>query len=213
MGWRTGVREIGRDRFESILERATISGWDDKSSRPSIHITNLPDIEQVTPVFEARWSDLCLDRPIPSGGARGGVGTSGGNRSKHAKFIGDRAEEVVFEYLSSNLPVKSRGTLKWDAKEGNRPGWDLHYVGDSGGTIGVEVKGTTAKCFTSFELTEHERSVASAMGERYHLFLVTECLSPRPRISEIPDPIAEFENGKITITPVLWRVSFETETP
>jgi len=92
-------------------------------------------------------------------------------RSAQAKRIGDRAEQIVKEYLLGSLRPAERETLVHHAAIGETPGYDLSYS-TSDGLIGVEVKGTTAETMDNFELTAGELEAARRLGERYHLYLV-----------------------------------------
>jgi len=62
------------------------------------------------------------------------------------------------------------------AKEGEKPGWDIHY-NDGDYLVAVEVKGTSGSLFSNIELTAQEWKAAQSLGDRYWLYLVTDCLN------------------------------------
>ena len=52
--------------------------------------------------------------------------------------------------------LNPRKDVIWTARAGDKPGYDLSYTSTKGKTVGVEVKGTSSKKMTSFELTSNE---------------------------------------------------------
>lgn len=126
--------------------------------------------------------------------------------SYFSKQVGDRAEEIVFRYLKANLPADQGLTLRWVSKEGETPGWDIEYVDGQNTIRGVEVKGTTGSIFPDIELTDNEWQAAVRMKDRYSIFLVTDCLSKKPKIQELRNPFAQREQGVLEVSPIIWRV-------
>jgi hypothetical protein len=95
--------------------------------------------------------------------------------------------------------------VRWHAAEGDTPGFDISYAGDDA-TIAVEVKGSTARAISTFELTEGELDAAKRLGQHYHLYLVAECGSSTPTIQIIPNPLPFFESQGLLPRPVLFRI-------
>lgn len=61
--------------------------------------------------------------------------------SRNALQIGRRAEEIVLRYLHEHSGELQASNIRWIAKEGLTPGWDIQYANAAGETISVEVKG------------------------------------------------------------------------
>ena len=110
-------------------------------------------------------------RRTPTGGKGSRKASSGLLRhSKRSKEIGDKAEEVVRDWLKENLPGDQGSTVVWAAKEGRHPGWDIEYS-DGESRIAVEVKGTTGSCFPNVQVTANEWLAAERERSQYRLFL------------------------------------------
>jgi hypothetical protein len=105
-------------------------------------------------------------------------------RSPYSSIIGRRAEEIVLAHLKATL------------------GWDIEYHLPAGDLVAVEVKGTGAALFTSFELTAGEWRAARDMRTRYRLALVAACTSNAPRIGWLEDPATHVEDGDFLCTPL-----------
>ena len=135
--------------------------------------------------------------------AEGGGG--GERRSREAKAIGDRGEQIVLEYLRRTLSKRAAGTLRWVAQEGETPGWDIEYRRGRR-VIAVEVKATTGPSFSAFELTTNEWRAARDKGSDYRLGLVARAASPSPRVFFIDDPASRVEAGEFDATVASWRI-------
>lgn len=122
--------------------------------------------------------------------------------SKRSKAIGDRAEEIVNRFLIQ----QKKKHIRWCAREGETPGWDLQYQ-EKGILIKIEVKGTTAKQMVNFEITENEMNAAKKYGDEYFMYLVADCESTNPKIQYIQNPIKMINNKKISSKPVRWKIS------
>ena len=164
----------------------------------------MPDLKEVAPTFVEKTGGLLNIRPR---GDTAEYARSFSGASKNSKQIGDRAEAVIYEHLKATLSPEFRLTLKWDAKEGGTPGWDISYEGESGQRVVVEVKGTSESCFPSIELTDGEFSAAKREGENYWLYLVTKCLTKKPVVGRIQNPAKLVSEGKMTASPTGWRLS------
>jgi hypothetical protein len=97
--------------------------------------------------------------------------------------------------------------IRWLAKEGLTPGWDIQYDDDGGNLIAVEVKGTTDSAFLNIELTDGEWKAAGVMGEHYWLFLVAQCGGAAPQIFRLQNPARFVQLGKAQVVPVTYRFS------
>ena len=97
--------------------------------------------------------------------------------------------------------------IRWCAREGETPGWDIEFSTESG-LVAVEVKGTTGKTFSSIELTRGELEAARQKGKLYWLYLVADVLTHYPRIQCINDPAQLLSHGNILAEPILWRLTF-----
>jgi hypothetical protein len=163
--WGVGVRQLPAETHERILRLAGIP-----VSRTVTTANILPAINGVEiPTTTARYPLMIPQAPATSREA--GSGQSTALYSRNAKMVGDRAEEIVLRYLRSQL-AEIGDSLRWVAREGETPGWDIEYVGTNGEIVAVEVKGTAAAAFTSIELTDGEWTAARKLRHRYRLFLV-----------------------------------------
>jgi hypothetical protein len=177
--WGVGARQLPTETYERILRLAGIP-----VSRTVTTANILPAISDVEiPTTTARYPLMIPQAPTSR---EAGVRQSTAIYSRNAKMVGDRAEEIVLRYLRSQL-AEIGDTLRWVAREGETPGWDIEYVGTNGEIAAVEVKGTAAAAFTSIELTDGEWTAARKLRNRYRLFLVAECLSIKPKIQEVLD--------------------------
>ena len=168
--------------------------------------SSVPALSEVMP--EVVDQPLLRTRP-PRPTGRAGTSPSSGSparRSKNAKVVGDRAEAVVVEHLRRTLPPEQGKTVRWVAVEGERPGWDVEYVGSDGEVVAVEVKGTTGARFEAVEVTANEWVAAEAKGAYYHLYLVARCMGERPQIQVVRDPWGRMRDGEFAATPSVWRL-------
>ena len=127
--------------------------------------------------------------------------------SRNSKLVGDRAEEIIFRYLSDQLNEFGGKDIRWVAREGETPGWDIQYFDANDEVVAIEVKGTSASAFTSVELTEGEWNAARNLGGQYWLFLVADCLGFSPKIQAVQNPAALAVKGSFEVKPVRWRLS------
>lgn len=157
----------------------------------------VPDIAEVSPVIaENLWR--LKPRGTPS---RFSAST---RRSPLAAAVGDRAEQLVVRYLEATLPSEQARTVEWVARQ--RLGWDVEYTDSSGGTVAVEVKGSTSSAFESVELTAREWDAAERFRDRFWLYLVAETLGCSPAIQAIQDPYGLVAAAGWHIMPVSWRL-------
>ena len=195
LGWRTGVREISLNVFDRILSAA--------HSRTPTSPTLARDTLSATLTVEDDPIRLFLRMPSS---ARFGATSGGSRRSDRARAVGDWAEERVLKHLRERLSGRGRDSLRWVAREGKTPGWDISYEGDDGQLVAVEVKGTTLSRFPSLEMTSNEWSAAERMGSQYVLALVVGVCSNKTRVALMQDPFAAKRRGLFVVEPLSWRL-------
>ena len=205
--WRDAVRNLPTDAYDRILELAGFAGVAPVVV-PSSAI--MPTINEVSIPSEPEERPLLLPQTHTTTG-EGGSGRSAERYSRNAKQVGDRAEAIVHRYLSDQLRQNGGTKLRWVAQKGETPGWDIEYLDAHGELTAIEVKGTGATAFTSVELTQNEWNAARKLGERYRLFLVTECLGISPKFQEIENPARLAAKGELNIVPVRWKLGRPVE--
>ncbi len=198
--FRDGVRWLPLESFEKICQLAGVT----LATPPQ-----LPDLPEI--------GDVVLT-PAPTGGSLlttvSRTGMPGepartrvpARRSRFANQIGHHAELLV----RRELERQGKKGVRHLSAEGLIPGYDLEYR-DRGRLVAIEVKGTTGRQFTNFELTEREREAAELHGRAYQVWLVAGVGSTQPTFEVIEDPTRRFERGDWTKTPLLWRVERSSE--
>ena len=197
--WRDAVRKLPTDAYDRILELAGLAGVAPVMV-PSSAI--MPKINEVSIPSSPEERSLLS----PQTRMTTGEGGSAERYSRNAKQIGDRAEQIVLRYLSDQLSQIGATKLRWVAREGETPGWDIEYLDAHGELTAIEVKGTCASAFTSVELTQNEWNAARKLRERYRLFLVAECLGISPKFQVVEDPAGCAAKGELNIAPVKWKL-------
>lgn len=209
LDWRTAVREISEDVFSRII---SLSGSDfseevsDTGISPVEKLSPLIAVEDVIPVELAPDLEVLMRSSNPARLPISDISTASYRRSKRAKQIGDRAEEIVMIWLKHHLPPTVASTLKWIAREGKTPGWDIEFHNESGEIVSIEVKSTTARIFPSIEMTAREWDAAKTKGAGFWLALVTGCFDPQPGISLLKNPYQLFLNGQLESKPSVWTL-------
>ena len=201
--WGVGVRELPTDTYDRIIGLAGLAGVAPVVVPSSVI---MPKINEVNIPSGLEERSLLLPQTSTTKG-EGGPGRSTERYSRNAKQVGDRAEEIVYRYLSDQLSQLGGTELHWAAREGETPGWDIQYIDAHGELTAIEVKGTGANAFTSVELTENEWNAARKLGKRYRLFLVAECLGASPKIQVVKNPAELADRGELIISPVRWRLA------
>jgi len=201
--WRNVVRELPLDIFKRIVAAAGMAPPTDNA--PSVSLA-LPALELV----EVDEVSTNLMTPSPhrtislDAGNAGPPGSPRGHarRSRNAKLIADRAEQICLRHIGEDLPGVSY--LRHVAPESK--GWDIEYV-DATGTLNfVEVKGASEAAFPSFELTRKEFSAARQHGPRYWVYLVAGCLDQRPRLQRIQNPALLLDRNLLRAEPSVWEI-------
>jgi hypothetical protein len=210
LGWRTGVREIHEDVYFQIISLGGIQPTEDTTVHEQI--TELSLQPETIPINKVQIIEakVPLDGFIQSKNVikKSLIEKTSSNyrRSRQSKQIGDRAEEIVFEWLRKHKSKAISSSVRWIAHEGITPGWDIEFCDEKGQTVGVEVKGTTASIFPNIEITAQELAAAKLKRENYWLVLVSECLGIKSKINVIIDPYSLIEKGELIIEPLIWRV-------
>jgi hypothetical protein len=199
--WRDAVRGLSVKAFERILEYAGVV----KTEIPAFD-ASLPAVADVEPkISAADTSLLVLHKPADATNQHSGA--SGGRWSPYSKKIGDRAEEIVYRHLLRTLPDNESDTVRWVARDGETPGWDIEYTNSDHRLIAVEVKGTSGAAFPSIEITARELMAAEKKGDRYWLYLVSNCLQQKPTIEPIRNPYALMKRGILSAVPTNYRIT------
>ena len=146
--------------------------------------------------------------PLAQPASVGGPARIGGRRLSHrAKELGDRAEECVFKQLTVEQAAGRITGLRWLAREGQTPGWDIEYEElPARAKRRVEVKGALAKSIGAFDLTENELQAALKFGPEFGLALVTESGSEQPKVFYLWDVARWFAENRLAREPLVWGV-------
>jgi hypothetical protein len=193
--WSVAVRSIDEDVFRRILHLAGQGFPTPKLIRAHL---NLPDIDSVVPGA----SGGSLFRETQEIGNRNGYVS---RRSAFSQVLGERGERIVLRYLEAILTPDEADTLRWPAKEGETPGYDLAYKRE-GVIIGVEVKATSGNAIGSLELTGNEWKAAKRMRDRYYLALVANVTGTNPSVEMIRDPYGLAVDGVLAADATVWRL-------
>ncbi len=158
------------------------------------------------PQVKAAKSQQHCPLAVPSG--TGAAPRIGGRRlSRRAKELGDRAEECVFKQLAAEQAAERIAGLRWLAREGQTPGWDIEYEElPSRAVMRVEVKGALAKSIGAFDLTANELRAALEFGPQFGLALVTESGSVQPKVFYLWDVGRWFAENRLVREPLVWGV-------
>ncbi|MBU8768770.1 DUF3883 domain-containing protein [Cytobacillus oceanisediminis] len=201
--WRDGVRNVTEEVYTKILSRTNLDIKSTHSGEIEVEIKEetLPSLTVVSP----KLANNLLSQKTTMGIGRSSKKSNRGNTfSKNAKKIGDRAEEIVFEYLKKCKMTN----IRWLAKEGEKPGYDISCFTPSGEKIYIEVKGTTTNKFDGFILTSNELEASKDLGGKFFIYFVTECLSTNPKIQPVQNPYEKLKFNEWLKTPISYKVSF-----
>jgi hypothetical protein len=187
--WRNGVRDLSLEIYNQIIHDAG-------------HIS--PSPISVPPIGSAIESDglIVPKSKIASGSSEGG---GGWQKSKQSKMIGCWAEETAVKFAREQLGALE---LTHRAKIGETPGWDFDFKDITGHIHRIEVKGTTAGGFISFDLTGGEYEAAKLHQDTYWLYLVANCLTSRPLIRRVQNPAKLIADKRWAARPILFNVTF-----
>ncbi len=126
-------------------------------------------------------------------------------RSRQAKETGDKAELLVYRLLQEGkIKNVTASDVQHVAQE--KRGWDIEYTNPDGETVCVEVKGSATDRFYNFELTQNELEQLHQHKDRYHFYLVANCLSPHPVIQIIDDMAERLARQSAQVTALTYRL-------
>ncbi|TMI72596.1 MAG: DUF3883 domain-containing protein [Bacteroidetes bacterium] len=201
--WRDGVRNISDKTFRSILAKALIPFVGDE---PIVTSTSpiIPKINEINPLIVGDHQKLFVSSISQklANSEKDSQDSKSSRRSKYAKLYGDHSEEIVYKVLTQNNCYE----LKWNAKEKEKPGWDIQYFDEKRNLVAVEVKGTSGKRFLNVEVTSREWEAAERVGNHYNLYLVADCLSTVPKIQVINNPYSLYQNNQLLVEPLVYRL-------
>lgn len=196
--WRSGVRKLSGDTFDRIIK---LGGVDEVTNEPTAVMPTWVSIDEVViPEGSVQLLGPQVAQAIDNKAATGST-----RRTRHAKLIGDRAEEIALKWIAKNFPHAKN--VRWVAQDGQTPGWDIEFRDTSDAVIGVEVKGTSGAAFASFDLTANELIAAQLLGSRYFILLIADCLGKFPVVQAINNLSSEIASGSYAVQPVVWRVT------
>jgi len=190
------VRELAEEAHEAILRRRGHAPGA-PSSPPTGLVVEVADQKLVPSDRELLAPSTRGTGTRNTGATRGG----GGGRSLRSKVVGDRGERLVFEFLQAEAERNGWTHLRWPAREGELPGWDIEYR-DGGQLVSVEVKSTVAPGFDSIGITRNEWAAAKKQRGHYRLALVAGVETKTPRLEWVDDPWGLTEKGQMTATPM-----------
>ena len=132
--------------------------------------------------------------------------------SKDTKKIGDAAEKIVLEFEKARLTEAGRGDLvgkiRWLAKEGEFPGYDILSFEEDGTERWIEVKGTKGDEISSVELTNNEYQKAKTTPQGiYHIYIVTKVFRNKQNIEILKDPARVMSWNEENPKPSAWKLS------
>lgn len=196
--WGVGVRSISGSAYRSILQAGGL-------------VVDISPPEMAAPLIATPTSASVTELWRPS---RVKAKLDGSTKkvfdfrrlSRRSKVIGDAAEKLFFERLCASEPDASRREMiRWVAREGLTPGYDIEDARD-GKKIAYEVKGTTLKEFLSIEMTFNELECAKELQADFVLVLVTGVLGSKPRIAEYANPAKAIVDGTLAAQPTMFSL-------
>ena len=194
---RDGVREISLEIYERILSQSDEDVNEQK-------LTPRVKAGDVSPAI-LNLEEAFLKRPKVNKGKRGEGARP--RYSKRSKEIGDWCEELVVMDLKARLTPLEADSIRWLAREGETPGWDIEYISSNGSKKRVEVKGTTAARFSSLEITSNEWEAAKKHRGDYQIALVVNAMIGNEALRYLDDPFEYFNQPSYCVEPSRYRIS------
>lgn len=198
--WSVEIRKLPEQTLEAIL---ALAGIDLGSDAPLI---TLPDLKTQS-MTEANHPLIVPRDPVATSGE---AILRLGRYTRETAKIGRRAEELVCEYLKANASRLKLKGIRWVAREGLTPGWDIEFVDEHDQLNAIEVKGTTGPLFGSIDITIGEWNAALRMADQYWLYLVANCCGMHPVIQRIQNPAQLQYEGFAYLSPTVYRFSLRT---
>ncbi|PPQ14916.1 hypothetical protein CV770_34395 [Bradyrhizobium sp. AC87j1] len=186
-------------------------------------VTNplLPDLQQlleaeIAPAEVQALPEVRIFEPRPPRPTRAtGSGNGRYRLSKESKKVGDAGEQIVFDYeIQRVLRLGFDETdVRWLARDGETPGWDITSRNAAGETIYIEVKASVGPKIDTLLITANEWAAALVHGPRYYIYLVTDVLKEAPVIEIIEGPV-ELENlGQLSARAAVWALDLAPRLP
>lgn len=198
--WRSGVRPLPAPIYDKIIQ---FSGIKPPRSEGHLILPALPPIEAVN-IPTIATSVLLQKRPRKNTGSTL-ISSGRARRSRHAKLVGDRAEQIAVKWIEQNIPGATG--VRWVAQAGETPGWDIEFSDADGNLVAVEVKGSSGFAISDFEVTANEFEAMRHPDRRYLILLVANCLSVNPAIEVISDLAGDLDRGDFISYPAMWRIT------
>jgi hypothetical protein len=142
------------------------------------------------------------------GSARGG----GRRYSPQSLKVGDAGERAVMRHEQERLARCGRPDLadrvRWHAQHREFVGWDITSFDDNGDELYIEVKSSIGKLVSCVALTVNEWQAAChvARRHRYFVYIVTEALSPTPRIERLQNPASYVDDGRLSCEAIVYEL-------
>ncbi|WBL75578.1 DUF3578 domain-containing protein [Bradyrhizobium xenonodulans] len=180
----------------------------------------LPNLQQlleaeIAPAAVQAEPNVKLFEPRAPRRAKGSGSGNGRYRlSKESKKVGDAGEQIVFDYEIQK--VRQLGfdetEVRWLARDGETPGWDITSLNAAGETIYIEVKASVGSEINGLLITAKEWAAAFEHGPRYHIYLVTDALKTTPAIEIIEGPAALEDLGHLAAKTAVWALDLAPPT-
>jgi hypothetical protein len=135
-------------------------------------------------------------------------------KSKNAKRIGDRGEQIVLKYeknfLQKNNKKQLANKVKHISKKDDRAGYDILSFDINGNKKFIEVKSTLNSIGKGqLNITSNEY-IISQETNNYYIYVVYEAGGLNPKIWAIKADDF-FTNKNVALTPILYRIELKTE--
>jgi hypothetical protein len=197
------VRIISEERFYKILMLAELNLEKTGNVEQPVVIRELPLVSEVT----INLATTSLIKPIQPK-SKGGVTEPPTNyfNSKKSTLHGKQGEFLVMKHLRETLTEEESKTLRHNAIENEKDGYDISYVDLSGKPRYIEVKATSAASFASFLLTINELTAAENYREAYFIYLVNRVTSKDVSIEVIGNPAELLQTEKLIKSPMSFKI-------
>lgn len=211
-----GFMNLRAENFDYVMERfgsveglmnfvLNNFGQEDPSESDYPELFSQPETSEVSVAFV---DDLLAEKKPGTKGKKSS--TVPQRRSKQSKVVGDMAEHFVCQLLSdASIPNVKATQVKHVADQ--KLGWDIEYRNELGELVRVEVKGSTAPKFSSFELTINELNALQEHKEGYHFYLVGSCMSNSRKVQIITDMAERLACNQANTTPLTFRLELQEQ--
>lgn len=197
------VRVISKERFYKILSLAELNLEETGNIEQPFIINELPGMSEVI----VSLATNPLIKPIKSR-LSGKITQSRETyyNSKKSTLFGKQGELLVMKYLLENLNEEEAKSLRHNAAENEKDGYDISYIDLSGQHKYIEVKATSANSFPSFFLTINELTAAEKYGIAYNIYLVNKVTTKDVTIEIINNPAELLRLEKLVKSPMSFKI-------